>query len=427
MRALSSVLLITFGITTASCSYVPPLSEATGSIPIRDVVERVKCEIADAFTPKLSQTKYRWLLLWTAKIDLTLVADNTGSITPVGTYVEPLRTVSGVAQQFTFGASANVSSEAIRTESVSFSLSLIELRTWRRQMLANIRSHNLPDPCDPGLRPNIAGNLGLGEWADSVLMPVWFNDLQAGDHPAPGASKAAAKTVPGGSKTTAVALPPFETTTKALADAKKSAEAAKKSADDAESSAKKAKKSIDESLFREIEDREFLRVSRQIASVAEDQAKSARQYSDNAQELYKQVQLEAAKVTEGDTSSAAYQAASAARQLADAAAVQADDAAKQAVAASENANNVVVRVPDPPMDSISHSVQFIVNAGASIAPSWTLVRFRGPTGNLAGITAKQTHTLNIALGPRGDNGARYSQEAVRALNNLTLQQIRVTQ
>ncbi|MDT9702606.1 hypothetical protein, partial [Streptomyces sp. P17] len=72
-------------------------------------------------------------------------------------------------------------------------------------------------------------------------------------------------------------------------------------------------------------------------------------------------------------------------------------------------------------------VQFIVNAGASIAPSWTLVRFRGPTGNLAGVTAKQTHTLNIALGPRGDNGARYSQEAVRALNNLTLQQIRITQ
>jgi hypothetical protein len=101
-------------------------------------------------------------------------------------------------------------------------------------------------------------------------------------------------------------------------------------------------------------------------------------------------------------------------------------AKEEAKAASKNAAIAAKRIPDPPIDSISHSVQFIVIAGASVAPSWTLVRFRGPTGNLAALTATQTHTLNIALGPRGDKGAPYSQEAARVLTNLTIQQIKLT-
>jgi hypothetical protein len=59
---------------------------------------------------------------------------------------------------------------------------------------------------------------------------------------------------------------------------------------------------------------------------------------------------------------------------------------------------------DPPIDSISHQVQFIIAYSANISPTWTLVRFKGPSpgsGSLAGVTKTLTHTLNIGVGPPG--------------------------
>ena len=34
---------------------------------------------------------------------------------------------------------------------------------------------------------------------------------------------------------------------------------------------------------------------------------------------------------------------------------------------------------DPPIESISHQVQFVVALTGDISPNWTLVRFKGPT------------------------------------------------
>ncbi|TYO64726.1 hypothetical protein FXV83_20495 [Bradyrhizobium hipponense] len=426
MRVVRCVALIIAAAILGSCSTVPPLSEATGSIPIRDIVERVKCELADSFSEKIREPHYRWLQYWAAKVDMTLAANNLGSIAPVGSYIEPLGTASGVAQQFTFGAGASISGQAVRTEAVSFSLSLVELRRWRQEMIAQSVKYNLPDPCAPGLRGNLAGDLGLNEWANSALSPVVTRDLQAGDHPAPGAAKAAAQPLVTVKPPTIKGVQgPRQIADEAVKDAAKSYEAAKKSANDAEQASKNAARSIAQSLFREVEDREFLRISRQIASVAEHQAKAARDDEATAKDKTEQASGIAKTIEDGDTGSEAYQRANQVKTLAEDVAKLAADAGEQSKAAIENAKNVVVRIPDPPIDSISHSVQFIVTAGASVAPSWTLVRFRGPTGNLASVTATQTHTLNIALGPRGDNGARYSQEAVRALQNLTIQQIRL--
>jgi hypothetical protein len=74
--------------------------------------------------------------------------------------------------------------------------------------------------------------------------------------------------------------------------------------------------------------------------------------------------------------------------------------------------------PDPPIDSLSHSVQFIVAYGAGISPNWVLLQWKGPasSGSLASLGGGRTHTLNLTLGPS-------KGEQSRALQTLAIQQI----
>lgn len=74
--------------------------------------------------------------------------------------------------------------------------------------------------------------------------------------------------------------------------------------------------------------------------------------------------------------------------------------------------------PDPPINSLSHSVQFIVAYGAGITPNWVLLQWRGPStsGSLASLGGGRTHTLNLTLGPSKD-------EQSRSLQTLAIQQI----
>ena len=56
---------------------------------------------------------------------------------------------------------------------------------------------------------------------------------------------------------------------------------------------------------------------------------------------------------------------------------------------------------DPPIDAISHQIQFIVVWNANATPNWTLVHFKGPgagLGPFASATDTNTHTLTIVMG-----------------------------
>ena len=55
---------------------------------------------------------------------------------------------------------------------------------------------------------------------------------------------------------------------------------------------------------------------------------------------------------------------------------------------------------DPPINSLSHSVQFVVALTGSVNPNWLLVAFKGPgtTGPLVSGSHTATHTLNIVMG-----------------------------
>ncbi len=94
-------------------------------------------------------------------------------------------------------------------------------------------------------------------------------------------------------------------------------------------------------------------------------------------------------------------------------------------------------LPDPPIDALSHSVQFIINYNAGISPNWVLAVWRGPSlggslasaaaaagggagagggGSLASAGGQRQNTLNISAGPPD------KADATRLLNNLNVQQ-----
>src|SRR5262249_21123407 len=95
-------------------------------------------------------------------------------------------TIASAQQFLTITAGANLNEQAQRAETVTFTLSLKEMKTWRKRLQRSERQRRLVgDPmCDPTGR-ELRGHLGLAEWIDSALYPVERAELQAGIHPQP--------------------------------------------------------------------------------------------------------------------------------------------------------------------------------------------------------------------------------------------------
>jgi hypothetical protein len=378
-------LILTIGcLCLFSCTTVPDLAPTTASIPIYKIVERVKCELLDAMKGPLHEaadaarhhrrSRYAFLQNWTAGVDLTLIVNDQGGISPGATFTQPLKTesiplrVTNFARSFNFAVGGGVTTQSFRTEAVSFDLSLKEV------------SDELDNPRKPGNLQfyhncvldsgmDLNSNLGLREWIDSALSPLApptspdYPYLTEGHHPPPAAKAAVGGTI----GREALENP----TPQDVADV-----AAKAAALQAEVIALRTKATTD-----------------QPSCVAE---------------IIKQA-------SQGDSDAA--EAAAAAKIAADKNATPAlvSDAysmALKALAATQNDRNAVVAsynkcvstVPlDPPMSAISHQVQFIVAWSASATPSWTLLHFKGPgpgagSNSLLSASQTDTHTLTITLG-----------------------------
>jgi hypothetical protein len=149
-----------FGLLISGCTSVPPL--AGDPIRVKEIVQRVKCEIADAIPKPKGQWPtgdYQWLRDWTAKVDLTLETDDTGGITPGVSFMDPLP----ASQTFTLGLGGGVNTTASRTETMSFTLSFAELRNPEY-----LNAERCPEVRAVGL----LGHLGLSEWMDAALAPT---------------------------------------------------------------------------------------------------------------------------------------------------------------------------------------------------------------------------------------------------------------
>jgi hypothetical protein len=429
LSLLASVCVFA-GLATG-CSTVPLLEEATGTanseILMSKVVARIRCEIADALDDVIEQPNYRWMADWTAKVDLTLQANNAGGIAPGVSYTQFYKnafnfgagstsltstTIAAVNQFFTFGAAANLGEQAVRAEVVSFTLSLKELKRWRRRVAIYEATHENERICLGQDGSGVTGNLGLKEWISAALYPVGPSDvfdLQAGYHPSP-VNTVKPSSAPGAPKGGALAGGEDIPYAKALERLKNASDAAQLAAKAAADSADRISAVIprivqaiassyailDPDLKRKINSN--LTSLRLYAKEAKGAAAIAKQDADRVQKTY-----------DGYRTLPSPPAGIPEKVVVDEEARK-DDAVSQKQYASdlETEENTIVaglRHIDPPIDSLLHSVQFVLSYGVSASPNWTLLQFKGPspsgasTGSLAG---QRTHVLNIALGPVGN-------------------------
>ena len=428
MRLVRVIFAACACLPLISCSTVPPLELASGSfetdIFVRDVVRRVKCEISNSFDDMVEDPRFYWLQNWTAKVDLTLQINTQVGLTPTvattkffknafnfdaGSTSLTSKVIQAVQQTFSVNAGATLNEQAQRLETVTFSLSLKEIKVWRER-LRQEATYTQQDPfCDPGWR-GLTGHLGLKEWVQSALYPVAVSELQAGEHPSP-AGGASRPPPSGGSgvkakaavyKDVASARSEVTLAAKNAADSAAAATASLKNSSAAAASVQSAMQNVIGPFLPVLTDELKVTLGRHssIINTAEKYAEGDADKAENAAadaEAQKQKIFSSEPTPEGTINAAPVLEA----QTDEAEARKfADDAKKQEATAAHSANQILGWSPNPPIDGLLHSVQFIVTVGASVAPTWSLLEWKGPsvTGPMAAASGVRTNTLNIALG-----------------------------
>jgi hypothetical protein len=403
-----------------------------------DVVKRIKCEIADAFDDKINTKDFLWLQNWTAKVDLTLQVNDTAGVAPSGSYTKFSRNAfnfaagsssltttvfSVVPQMFTLTAGVNYSEQAQRSETVTFTLSLQEVKTWREQADRYLRRHYGPEAADHFCDPKeheLRGYLGLREWIDSALYPVSLSELQAGIHPSPVTTTKPPSPTP---KTSVqdikqipveAAKPPIDAAATAAAASAKNASASQAAIGASIANVQTAMQNsigpyyavMTTALKNVIANNQAALTTIQENVKADVDGASKR--NETAQENAKLVDAKppgsmVPSQWVPDTQNAAADAA-----------VFEKDAKKQETKAAAIASSLTAFRPSPPIDALGHSVQFIVTYGGSVTPNWSLIQWKGPGITIPGaaLSGVRTNILNIALGP--------TDEQNRLLLNQTL-------
>jgi hypothetical protein len=490
-KIILAVLLCTSA--EAGCVETPPLSEATGStqsyITIRDVVNRVKCELSDAFDEKISQPDFLWLASWTAHTDLTLTINDNAGVSPSGSFTTyqqnavnqaagpstfPPTVARGVVNQFfTVSVGAALSGQAIRTETLSFTIALNELKLWREHQDKIEADPNFPPQmklCNFGVASGVTGNLGLNEWVDSAFFPVVGQQLQAGIHSA-GAAKAASPSAPqpapaGPPKAAAEKLTvgaaldqikEWQATLSTLQAKTKSASAA---IDRGKTSIPKAKNTIKQefkakepynSVLAPYLKQRYAQVSVFINQYSKDLMTCQQLQKDltsaelTALWLYDSLKdvtdqtlfvtavsgldLKAfgANYNKLDDQIKSYEVDEHGQPstIANGQFARAMNKCAQIVQAAQALPSKLPQHVDPPIDSVLHSLTFVISYGANITPNWTLIQWKGPgqNGSLLSASGLRTHLLVISMGPRSGEPAigpdplrLITLQAIRAIN-----------
>jgi hypothetical protein len=387
-----ALLVLGAAASCSACTTIPDLEQE--GVSISQIVQRVKCELAYSMPepqPPYPTGAYQWMRDWTAKVDLTLITNNQASLSPsVGiVHQMPPAIIPGIGtfgQMFSVSAAGGVATTAVRNETMSFTVSIKELRDQRNRLA-----------CDLPGAPDLYGRLGLQEWVASALTPVETRQLRIGHHPPPNGKSLPAPPV---------VVSETETPKQALQREKGLVEywfeLVKEHAKLVQDHAKSVNSGADTKDIQVAYDEAFL-VNRAAANAARELAK--------AEVAYNKAKALDPKDSELDTLLTGAKQAN-------------DDATK----AKQDVASAIEGLPhDPPIDSIGHQVQFVVLANANITPNWSLVSFRGPAnaGPLAAASRTNTHTLIIALGaPAAPGSVKPGEEQIRQLNNLHLDALR---
>jgi hypothetical protein len=162
--------LIFGGVFVAGCGLqVPDMQEYyeprdQQKITENTIINHIKCEIhkgADDALEKWKGAGIRsglapdWFKTWNATVTLKLAVDEKGSLAPGVSWVRPFQ----VSNTFTLGAGVGLSSQATRTETISFRYSLSSLLGARR----------IENPCEQPGSPFLLGDLKIGEFIDKKV------------------------------------------------------------------------------------------------------------------------------------------------------------------------------------------------------------------------------------------------------------------
>jgi hypothetical protein len=461
MKDILIFMLSTCGFVLSACTQIPGLEEATGGIPVREIVLRIKCELSAAFESAdrsnwlASHPKFAWLRNWTAQVDLTLQVLDTATLAPGASLTTPLR---NPAESFAVAGGVSLNGQAQRIQTISFALSLVELELWRRQQ----RTAEL---CAISDNVDLTGRLGLREWILEALSPVAVEGddipeyLFAGNHPKPGSTAvsipkvaAVTETKPVESASVTETLCDEANFTKHLETTETNLANAATTLGDANAKIKEEQAKLQDakSKFQKFNDsqstfKRYLNDNTNFDAVMNPDIKRAqaetsrlfkrsepvqRQISTRFKETEaandaprqaiskteKQIDLATRYVGIADrkepksaclaetASAGALQASQDSLTLAGialATAKSAEDGVHSFELFMKSMENYIggLKTIEPPISTIGQSVQFVLAYGGNFTPTWTFVRFKGFNNPLFSAASTRTHLLNITLGP----------------------------
>ena len=420
MRTILVALSVSLplAVMTGACTQVPELDVATESVRIVDVVKRVKCDIYDALTEDTGNGRrlisnregYRWLENWTAQVDLNLLVNNQTGLTPAATIVDPLHQVAiprvgTFSQSFTLGLGGGVNTTAARTETLTFSLSVKEIEAeFRNPSHKSWAYQNCQFDNGVGLR----SDLKLKEWVVSALAPADTRRpyLTVGHHKSP-RSSASSGTRKAGSKVQggAGALSVRMLSLSAQEDRKQVSDALK-----AVSDVMNKIRALRGGLPGD-------QLNREINQTIEMARAALRSIKDDPSQKAVREHLRVAEITltwvgrfstlsrrqdlpQGQITRLVDQLATDIDEISTFATTREIEEALRTLQEGKAELELVLANLDPPIDSISHQVQFVLSFNANVSPGWTLVRFRGPSPNSGLVSGSHanTHTLTIVMG-----------------------------
>jgi hypothetical protein len=436
---------------TPGCAYVPSLDQASGAGPnetpllISDVVKRIKCEIADSFDDRLGDPRFQWLENWTAKVDLTLQINDTAGVSPSVSYTKYFKNdfnfaagstsltsnvISAVPQMFTLSGSASYSEQAQRAETLTFTVSLHEIKNWKAARDKYLRGKYGADVaehfCDSNER-ELKGQLGLREWIDSALYPVSKSQLQAGIHPQ--TANPSKPPTPAPPKAAGQEITPDVPQPIAKQKVDDSAQAANKSATNAAGYQTTVATNIatvqtamqtNIAPYYAVLTNELKGILTNNISSLNTIQRFINQDVENAENANKAAQEIAKRVdSAASTAMISQSTIDEAKALANEGKKFEDDAKTQQAVAAKIANSIQTFTPNPPIDGLLHSIQFVVTYGAGITPNWSLLMWKGPGVTVPGasLSGVRTNILNIALGPTAEQNRLIQNQVVSSIGS----------
>lgn len=405
------------------CFKTPTFDEVVGQrehekneAVVADVVELVKCELAGAFKDKLPDEHFRWMADWTAKSELTLQVNNSGGISP------------GIGNPNFNGLTLglDISGQGQRVETISFSVALRDLAETSASRCEELREESKEEHSR-----ELQSGLKLKSWISAALRPVEQGLLQAVFRQQQGlklSPPAAPASMPPPAPRAAPAVPPakfgYEGFREEFEEIAKLAEVIEREAGQVLGDRCK----VDDTSARIERNIEIVKAKLRgvktlypddlLSERGQEELASVEQELKTLNRLKNEKKLRCEKLPNfGATARADATEFREQMNRGLFAAFKRKDYLKKINAESTYLGQVNEYLKgtseqlagmrmqfDPPIDSLSHHVQFVLVTGVNASLKWGLFAVNGVWGNPASLARTRTHTLVLTIAPPNQQG-----------------------